>query len=257
MVGKESDSMRPVVNVVAALSCLLISSVAFAQTPAPPEPPPPTWTGAFGAGLSLTSGNSDTVNFNVAFDLTRTPKARNVIDLKALYLRGEQNDSLVVNRMSVGLKDQYTLSGRTYLFGQVDYLRDTFKRIDYLIAPTAGIGYKVVDTEKTKFSVDAGAGSITEKNPGVAARTNAALTASEKLTIQLTPTASLKHAASGLWKATDLSDGLYTASIGLATKISERLQLSLDLLNTFRSKRPSPATKRNDMAFVAAVTAKF
>jgi len=249
--------MRPVVNVVAALLCLLMASAAFAQTPAPPGPPPPDWTGAFGAGLSLTSGNSDTVNFNVAFDLTRTPKARNVIDLKALYLRGEQNDALVVNRLSAGVKDQYALSDRAFLYGQVEYLRDTFKRIQYLVAPTVGAGFKVVDTERTKFSVDAGAGAVTEKNPGAAARTDAALTASEKLTIQLTPTASLKHAASGLWKAKDLSDGLYTVSIGIATKISERLQLSLDLLDTFRTRRATPATKRNDMAFVAAVTAKF
>jgi putative salt-induced outer membrane protein len=233
--------------------------VALAQTPTAPAPeaPPPTWVGGLGAGLSLTSGNSDTLNVNVAFDLTRTPKARNVIELKALYLRGEQNDSLVANRTSVTLRDNYTLSGRTFLYAQVDYLRDTFKLIDYLVAPTVGVGRKIVDTTRTKFSVDAGAGSITEKNPGAATRTNAAVTASEKLTVQLTATSSLKHAASGLWKASDFSDGLYAFSVGLATKISERTQLSLDLLDTFRSKRPTPSTKRNDVAFVASIIAKF
>lgn len=251
--------MRRVLSVAVTLFCVLLSSVAFAQTPTAPAPeaPPPIWAGALGAGLSLTSGNSDTLNFNVAFDLTRTPKARNVIELKALYLRGEQNDSLVANRTSITLRDNYTLSGRTFLYGQVDYLRDTFKLIDYLVAPTVGVGRKLVDIERTKFSVDAGVGSITEKNPGAAARTNAAVTASEKLAVQLTATSSLKHAASGLWKASDFSDGLYMFSLGLATKISERTQLSLDLLDTFRSKRPTPSTRRNDVAFVASIIAKF
>ncbi|MBK9241299.1 MAG: DUF481 domain-containing protein [Acidobacteria bacterium] len=73
------------------------------------------------------------------------------------------------------------------VFGQVDYLRDTFKRIDYLVAPAVGAGLKVIDTETTQFSADAGIGIIFEKTPGVAARTNAAITASEKLTHQLTP----------------------------------------------------------------------
>jgi len=246
--------MKRVLIVAVCLYCVFPASVASAQTA--PEAPPPVWAGALGAGLSLTSGNSDTLNVHVVFDLTRTPKARNVIELKARFLRGEQSGSLVAQRTSATLRDHYTLSGRTFLYGQVDYLRDTFKLIDYLVAPTVGVGFKLVDTDTRKFSVDAGVGSITEKNSG-AARTNAAVTASEKLAIQLTPTSSLKHEASGLWNASDFSDGLYTFSLGLATKVSERMQLSLDLLDTFRSKRPSPSTKRNDVAFVASILARF
>jgi hypothetical protein len=29
--------------------------------------------------VSITGGNSDTMNYNLAFDVTRTPKARNVM----------------------------------------------------------------------------------------------------------------------------------------------------------------------------------
>jgi len=248
--------MKKLMNGIFVIGCVVYPSVALAQAAAP-EPPPPVWVGAAGVGLSLTSGNSDTLNFNLTFDVTRTPKARNVIEFKALYLRGEQNSALAVDRTSIGLRDHYTLSGRTYVFGQVDYLRDTFKRIDYLVAPAVGLGVKVIDTEATKFSADAGIGSISEKNPGVAARTSAAITASEKLTHQLTPTASITHGASALWKANNFSDGLYTVSLGLATKVAERLQLSLNLLDSFKSKPPTAATKKNDVAFVTAITAKF
>jgi len=91
--------------------------------PAAPEPPK-TWTGTAGVGASITSGNSDTMNYNLAFDLTRTPKARNVMKWTGLYLRGDQNDVAVVDRISLGFRDEYTLSGRTFIFGQIDYLRD-------------------------------------------------------------------------------------------------------------------------------------
>ncbi len=245
----------PSTAVVIAYAC--VASAALAQTPAAPAPPPPHWVGTAGGGVSVTSGNSDTLNYNLAFDVTRTPKARNVMKLSGLYLRGKQSETLVLNRGSLGIRDEHTLSGRTFVFGQVDYLRDTFKRIDYLVAPTGGVGFKVVDTDATKFFVDGGGGFVSEKNPGQDLRTNAALTAGEKLTVQLTPTASFKHAATGLWKVDDFSDGLYTISVGLATKISERLQLSIDLLDTFKNTPPTATTKKNDVAFVTAITAKF
>jgi len=128
-------------------------------------------------------------------------------------------------------------------------------------APAAPAGppptWTGIDTEPTKFAVDGGVGSITEKNPGVDVRTSAALTAGEKLQVQLTPTAVLKHATVGLWKADDLEDGLYTFSIGLATQISQRVQLSVDLLDSFKNKPPTATTKKNDVALVTAITTKF
>jgi len=248
--------MRTSTCVMAWALTLAVPIVAAAQQPAAPAPPK-TWEGTAGVGVSLTKGNSDTVTYNLAFDVTHTPKARNVTKGAGLYLRGTQNDDLTVNRTTLGLRDEFTLSGRTFLFGQVDYLRDTFKLIDYLVAPTAGVGFKIVNTDPTKFLIDAGAGTVSEKNPGTDVRTSGAITASERLTHQLTSTASIKHALTGLWKADDFEDGLYTFSAGLASKISERVQLSIDLLETFKNKPPTAATKKSDVALVTAITAKY
>lgn len=244
--------------VVGSLAVLVETGTAgraFAQQADAPDPG--TWTGTAGAGLALTSGNSETLNFNLAFDATRDPKTRNVMKWTGLYLRGEQNDALVANRLSLSFRDQYALGARTYTYGQLDYLRDTFKLIDYLVAPTAGIGYKVVDTATTKFSTDAGLGIVWEKNPELDVRTSMALTAGEKIEHALTATSTLKHAATGLWKANDFADGLYTLSIGLGTRISEQLQLSVDVLDTLKNRPPTAATKKNDVAIVTAITAKF
>ena len=43
--------------------------LAAAQPAAPP--PPPGWAGSAGAGLALTSGNSDTSTVNAAYELKR------------------------------------------------------------------------------------------------------------------------------------------------------------------------------------------
>lgn len=106
---------------LALLMEMVVASRAFAQQPAatPPPPDPGTWIGTAGAGLALTSLNSDTLTFNVAFDATRDPKTRNVMKWTGLYLRGEQNDAVVANRLSLSFRDQYALTTRAYTFGQL------------------------------------------------------------------------------------------------------------------------------------------
>lgn len=241
-----------------ALSLLIAPSSAAAQAPAAAaEPPPGTWTGTAGAGLSFTSGNSDTATYTVSFDVTRDPKTRNVIKAAGLYLRSTANDEATADRLSLTVRDQYALNARAFVFGQLGYLRDTFKLIDYMVAPTVGVGYKVIDTARTKFDVDAGVGVVWEKNPDVDVRTNGAVIAGEKLEFQMTGTSTIKHAAGALWTMDDFGDGLYTVSVGLGTKISEYLQLSIELLDTYKTRPPTADTKKNDVAFVTAVAAKF
>src|SRR3954466_4909587 len=131
------DVTRMTTTTVAALmtvAVLLASSPVFAQQPAVTPPDPGTWEGTAGAGLALTSGNTDTLSFNVAFDATRDPKTRNIMKWTGLYLRGEQNNELTADRLSLAYRDQYALSTRSFAYGQIDYLRDTFKLIDYLVA---------------------------------------------------------------------------------------------------------------------------
>jgi putative salt-induced outer membrane protein YdiY len=191
----------------------------------------------------------------VAFDVAHTPKARNVTKATGLYMRGEQDDDLTVNRTALVLRHEYSLTARTILFGQLGYLHDTFKLIDYLIAPTAGLGFKIVNTDPTKFLVDAGAGGVWEKNP-TPTHASGAITSSERLTHELTSTASIKQRWPDCGRQMTSATPLH--GVGrLATKISDKIQLSIDLLETYKSKPPTADTKKSDIAFVTAVAAKF
>ena len=244
-----------------AMMFCLMSSYALAQdqapAPAAPAPPPKALSGSAGAGLSLTEGNSDTLNMSATLDSIYDPKSGNVMKWTLLFLRGKENGLVTVNRVSAGFRDENTLSTRTFVFGQVDTLHDTFKAIDYLIAPTAGFGYKAVNTKRSQLSVDIGAGGVVEKDTGADAQGNGAITLGEKLVHQITGTTTLKQSMSGLLKMSQVSDGLYTFQVGVAVKISEGLQLSVDLLDTFKNRPLDPATRRNDVAVVTSVVAKF
>lgn len=239
------------------LGGVLAPSSAMAQACSCPPPDPGVWIGTAGAGLSMTQGNTDTINFNVSFDITRDPKTRNVMKWTGLYLRGEQESELVSDRLSLAFRDEYKLSSRAYVFGQIEYLRDTFKLIDYLVAPTGGLGYRLVETPATTFSVDGGVGAVWEKNPGIDVSTDVAVTAGEKLEHKITATSTFRHAVTALWKADDFEDGLYTISVGLGARLTGQLLLAVDLLDTYKNKPPTASTGKNDVALVTSIAATF
>jgi putative salt-induced outer membrane protein len=220
---------------------------AGAQTPAVPL------TGSAGAGLAFTAGNTETATFNAGCDLTYDPKTKNVVKADALFLRERTDGALTVNRLGFSARDQYQLGPRAFMFGQVQYLHDQFKAIDYLVAPTAGIGYKIVDAPKTTLDVDSGLGAVWEKNPGFDTRASGAVTAGEHLERKLSDTASVTERIAGLWKMSDASDALYTFGTALAARLTSRSQVKIELLDTYKAKPPTTAIKKNDIAIVFSI----
>src|SRR6185436_12864543 len=80
----------------AFLCASLIAFPAIAQTP-PPDP----WSSSIGAGVAITSGNSDTQNVNISASTTWDPKTDRRFKADALYLLGETNGEKQVDRAAV------------------------------------------------------------------------------------------------------------------------------------------------------------
>jgi len=205
----------------------------------------------------LTNGNTDTLNISATDDSIYDPKTGNVIKWGALYLRGKQNGVLAVNRVSGTFRDELTVNKRVFMFAQFDALHDTFKGIDYLYSPAAGVGYKLIDTKITTWNVDSGIGGVVERDTGLPTIASGAITFSEKLVHQLSPTMALKEAVTGLLKMNDISDGLYTFGGGVAAKVNSRLQMSVDILDTFKNQPVDGLTHKHDLAVVTSVVAKY
>ncbi len=243
---------------VAAIVVVSWASHAWAQAaPSAPAGPPKGLSGSAGFGLSFTQGNTDTLTLNATDDSIYDPKTNNVMKWNLLFLRGKQNHVLTVNRLSATFRDENSLSPRLYVFGQIDTLHDTFKQIDYLIAPAAGVGYKVLNSMRTQLTTDVGAGAVIEQDSGVVARGAVAGTLNEKLVHQISETTTLKQQATALLKTNDWSDGLYTFQVGIASKISGRFQVGVDVLDVFKNKPVDPTLKQNDVALVVSIVAKY
>lgn len=242
----------------------LLGSLLIPQAPPPAAPPSPAdpkpvkaWNGSLSAGLSLTRGNRDTSNFNVAFDLAHDEKRGNVFKADGLYLRGKSEANLTGDQLRVNLRDEVTFKGRGFLFGQARYLRDRFKGIDYVVAPAAGIGYKLLQDNGASLGLSGGVGGVWERDRNAGLTNSVSVTFDEKLSYQVTGNASLTQSFSALWKTEDVTDALYTFNAGLAAGISAHAQLKVELLSTYKNRPTGTGLQKNDAALLMSVVYKI
>lgn len=239
---------------------LLFVAFVFAAAPAWAQttpPPPPGWAGSASAGLALTSGNSDTSTVNAAYDLKRDTGGPYLFKSAGLLLYGKSEDVLTSDRLSLDGRVERKLSERTSVYGHTQYLRDAFKSIDYLIAPTVGLNRLLMKNERTELGVDGGVGGVWEKNPGLDTDLDGAVTAGQRFSHKITTTTELIQKVAALWKMDDFGDALYTFGAGLAASITAGTQMKIEFLDTYKAKPPLPGVQKNDIATLVSFVYKF
>ena len=248
---------------VLVLSFCAPAPVALAQTtgqtPAATATaaPTPAWTGSLGLGFSMNRGNTATTNFNVSFDAKSDEKKKGMWKFKGVYLRDETDGALSADRLLFDARYERAITTRVYGFAGVGFLEDHFKDIDYLWAPGAGLGYRVVATEKTTFNVDGGLGAKIEKNPGTDATTDVGVLSSDKFEHKLSKDAALTQGFTALWKASDFGDAVYTFTAGVAAALVKKVTLKVEVLDASNTRPPSTDIKKNDVALITSFAYKF
>jgi putative salt-induced outer membrane protein YdiY len=244
-------------HVLALLGALVLCGNIAAQDAAPPAPPVKPWTGSIGAGLALTSGNTDTQNFNFSVSTKYDPQTRFVFKAEALLLRGSSDGETQVDRAAAAARGEYALSARTFTFGEVSYLRDPFKDINYLVAPVAGAGYRVIRSDTRNLTVDAAAGMQFESDDFLGRSSSGALKAGEDFDWALSATSKVTQKFTALWKTSDFADALYHFDAGLSTSVITRIELKIAYAYDFKNRPPAPDIKKGDSALFAALVFKF
>jgi putative salt-induced outer membrane protein YdiY len=240
-----------------AFFLLFAAAPAFAQPCPCPEPPPPALQGSLSAGLSITSGNTDTSAFNLAFNLVYDPKTHGVFKADAFYLRSTTNGDATTDKAAAALRYEYGLTDRIYAFAQVGYQRDKFKNVVYLFTPMAGGGYYFLKQPNLELSGDVSIGGAFEKDSGYDSSNSGAFSVGQGFLWKISPLATFTEKASGLWKTSSVSDAFYHFEMSLAASVTKKSELKITYLVDVKAK-PNPDTlKKTDTALIAAFVFKF
>lgn len=242
--------------ILSPLFLLLCASFVNGQATGTTSPDDP-WAGAFGAGLSVTGGNTSTKSFNLSLNAVHDPKTKNVIKFNGLYLRASQKSEKTADRLRLGARDEWTVSDRTFLFGVMNYQRDPFKEIDYLINPLAGVGYKLFNSDKVLLSLGGGAGMSWEKNPGVDVNTSGTVNGSQEVEFHLSEGTLIYQNLSGLWKMEEFQDSIYHFSVGVETQLTDQIRLKVEFADDYVNLPPSPDVLKNDTVFLTTFLYSF
>jgi putative salt-induced outer membrane protein YdiY len=235
------------------LAALAVATPSSGQEAAPAKP----WESSIGAGLALTSGNTDTQNYNFSLSTKYDPKTRFIFKADALLLRGSANGETQVDRAAAAARGEVALSERIFTFAEVSYLRDPFKEINYLVAPVAGAGYRVIRSDRRNLTVDVAGGVQVEDNELLGRRTSGALKAGEDFDWTLSETSKFTQKFTALWRTDDFGDALYHFDAGLATSVLTRIELKVAYAYDYKTRPPSPEIEKGDSALFAALLFKF
>lgn len=223
----------------------------------PPEPPPPIWASSLGAGLALTSGNSDTENINFSFSTLYDPKTKVVFRADALYLRSSTDEVTTVDRTTASGRYEYHVSDRVFAYAGLTFLSDEFKEINYLVSPLVGMGYDIIKTDRTRLSVDGGAGYYFEDNDVTGSESGGSLKAGENFAYKLTDRSAITQNFGALFKVDNFDDAFYHFDVGLTTNVINRIDLKLSYVMDYDAEPPSPEIEELDTSFIATFLYKF
>jgi putative salt-induced outer membrane protein YdiY len=134
----------------------------------PPEEPKAKWSGNLSIGATSTHGNTKTESISVGFKIgRRTEKDRT--QLSADYGRGETEDPVTGIKTTtedwLRTKAKYDYFFSKKLYGYLDgrYGKDSIALLDRRIIGGVGAGYQWIESERSKFSTEAGAAWVYEK----------------------------------------------------------------------------------------------
>ena len=230
---------------------------------APPPPPQGVWTGKGQFGFLDSKGNSDAESINGNIDLLRYDGVwKNELYLAGLY--GKSSGIVSAERFETRGQSNYEISSNLFAFGALRYEHDLFDGFEYQESLSAGLGYKILNTDDTKLTVQAGAGYrrlrpeiiVKDSSGEVVSRTPLDTEGNAIGTLGI----DFSHAFN---KATTLtnkflmeagsSNTLLTDALALTVKMSTKLALSVGYAVTDNTKPPAPLKKVDTVTTVNLV----
>ena len=127
----------------------------------PPEVKAVTYTGDLQAGVSLTDGNSETVNANLSGKFEARSK-RQRLTLRGLYHYGEDQDQLSAQEASGSVKYDFFVTEKLYTYVNSLLEYNKFQDLNLRATMGGGLGYQFFEDVRKKLGFELGVSYFSE-----------------------------------------------------------------------------------------------
>lgn len=242
-------------NILILATTAVATCSAHAQTAPKPDG---EWRGALGAGVTATSGNTDSVTYSVNGDIVRQTAYDKVSGyVQAVSGRREENGATIRTADQARAGAAYTRDSndRLFGFGSADFDRNPLIDLSLRSVLAVGIGYHVVKGQDHSFDVSTGPAYNREKYT-TETREVAEWLLAEESTHALSPSVSFKQKLAAYANLTDGGEYRGVFDAGMVFKVSNRWNATMTLNVRYQSN-PLPGTETTDTLFVTGLQYVF
>jgi len=241
-----------------------ISVHAQIQTNTPPPPPKPkaVWKSSVAAGLTLTSGNSETTLATLTAGTDgKWDDSELSVGADGAYgrskTRGQANTTTTAELLHGFTQYNWLFTDRFYGYGRVEGVHDGVADLKYRASLSAGAGYYFIKNTNTDLSVDVGPGYVFQKQDDEST-TYTSLRVGQKFHQALSDRARLWETAECSPQVDKFNNYIINAELGIEADLNKNKSLALRsyVTDSFNNE-PAPGFKKNDLTWVTAIAYKF
>jgi putative salt-induced outer membrane protein YdiY len=217
------------------------------------------WAGYLDFGASLAQGNAESVTLATTLNATRaTLNDKTSAYFNQIYGRATVNDVTDTNAQAVRGGWAYNRNLRKRMFVNLfnDYEYDRFQDLDLRFVVGGGLGFKAIDSERTKLDLLAGISYNREKFSTGLVRNSAEGFWGDDWIYKMTSASSLKQSFRMFHNLARAGEYRINFDLGMATTLRKWLAWHISLSDRYLSD-PLPGRESNDLIFTTGLRITF
>jgi len=221
------------------------------------NPPPTRWTGSFVAGAIISTGNTESQNYNLSLDATRRAEDDR-LTFGAGYFFGQQTDpdtgieSTTTDNWFVQGKYDYFFTKKFYGYANARVERDRIAALDLRFTPGVGVGYQWVERDDFNFNTEAGITWVYEDYETGDSESHFAARFAYHVDKKINDKVKLFHNLEYLPSLEDIEDFNVTADAGLRATLTANMFGEAKVEWRYDAT-PAPGAEKNDLRWVLGV----
>jgi len=248
--------MRKITLGLCALSLLLI--LPFSGLAEEAEKDPMKWKGDLAVGISLSKGNTDKSSLSLSFSADKKLSQKLDWTNKGIFLGGKSEGKTDSETLELWTALKWNHTDRFFTQYEIPFLHDRFKNFQYRLTPNIGVGYKLVQSEKTDLSLKTGVSETFTKFYDTGDTDSYfGLFAGNDFKWKISESAEFVQLANLNWDLSNTNHFIARLEATLVTSIIGGLGLKLSLIDTYDSEPESAGVEKNDLTFLTNLSLKF
>jgi putative salt-induced outer membrane protein YdiY len=242
-----------------------VSVHAQVSTNTPPIAPPKpkaVWQSSAAAGLTMTSGNSETTLATVAAGTDRkTDDNEWSLGGDGAYgkskVSGQAETTTTANLLHGFTQYNQLFTERFYALARVEGRHDEVADLWYRVSLSTGVGYYLIKNTNTDLSAEVGPGYVFQKQGDETTSYNS-LRVGEKFHQALSDRARLWQSLEWSPQVDQFNNYVINGELGIEADLTKDKKLALRsyVTDSFVNE-PAPGRKQNDLTWVTAIAYKF